>query len=262
MVTGRHRTLGPAGEREGAAASAEGQQVVAFIPARAGSKGIEHKNLQLLGDRTLLRWAIDTAHATPEIDRCVVSTDGEAIADQARRAGAGVHVRPEALADDDALVIDAIRHFLAVEREAGTHPDIVVLFEPTSPLRIPVDVRHCLEGLLGGADSAATVTEAALHPKRAFRIDADGLRPYIDGAVPWAPRQSLEPAAYQITGGVYAFWAERLPTSGPAVLFGTVHAVSIPRERCLDIDDPIDLERANDLLRRGAIPDLGQPAGP
>src|SRR5687768_7062371 len=69
-------------------------RVVALIPARAGSKTIPHKNLQLLGDKPLVSWPIDVARATPEVDRIIVSTDGDRIAEAARRHGAEVAIRP------------------------------------------------------------------------------------------------------------------------------------------------------------------------
>ena len=240
----------------------DGQRVTALVPARAGSKGIADKNLQPLAGVSLVRWATDLARSLPEIDRCVVSTDGEEIAAEGARGGAAVHRRPPELSSDTSLVIDTVRAVLDEERAAGHPADILVLLEPTSPFRVAEDVRGCLRGLLEGADSAATFTEAHLHPQRAFRIEDGTVRPYLDGAVPWLPRQQLTPPAYESAGAVYAFWVDRLPAEGVAVLFGTVHPVLIPRARTLDIDDPLDLELADVLLRRGAVPGIDGPPAP
>jgi CMP-N,N'-diacetyllegionaminic acid synthase len=234
-------------------------RVLALVPARAGSKGLVGKNLRQLAGRSILQWSIDLALAAPEIDRCVVSTDGPDIAAEARRCGASVHERPAHLAGDSSLVVETVREVLSSERAAGIPPDILLLLEPTAPFRIHSDIVGCLQGLLDGADSAATFTEAALHPKRAFRLDEGRVRPYLEDVIPWAPRQELTPPAYQSAGAVYALWADRLPPEGAAVLFGRVHPVLIPRARCLDIDDALDLELADALLRRGVIPDVGEP---
>lgn len=229
---------------------------VALVPARAGSKGLEQKNLQQLGGMSLVARAIAVAHRTAGIGSVIVSTDGEDIAAEAERHGASVHWRPPELATDDAVVVDTIRHVLDGLRAANACPPYCVLLEPTSPLRVPADVEACLEALRDGADSAATLTEAALHPNRAFRIDGDRLLPFIPGAVAWAPRQTLQPPAYQLTGAAYAFACDAFPTEGIGVLFGRIAPVLIPRERSLDIDDLFDLRVADALFSDSRQPPL------
>ena len=71
------------------------QKVVAFIPARGGSKGIKDKNIRKLGGKPLIAWPIETALSTPEIDRVIVSTDSEEIAKIAQKFGAEVNIRPQ-----------------------------------------------------------------------------------------------------------------------------------------------------------------------
>ena len=224
------------------------QQVIAIVPARAGSKGIPHKNLQPLAGRTLLQWTVDLAMSMPEFDRCIVSTDGAAIAREARRLGATVHDRPLRLATDTALVIDTVRDVLATD--LALHATVVVLLQPTSPLRSIDDVRGCLRGLADGADSAATVTHASSHPDLAIRLEDGVVRPYHGDALPWAPRQRL-PDAFQLTGSVYAARAAKMPAATRSMLFGRVHPVIVPRERSIDIDEPCELMMAAALLRQG-----------
>jgi len=222
--------------------------VVALIPARGGSKSVPNKNIRRLGDTPLLAWSIRVAQEVDEIDRVVVSTDSGEIADVARRYDADVALRPEELATDDALVIDAIRYHIRRWKEEGQSADIVVLLEPTCPFRSTDDVQKCLQPLLeAGCDSAATFTEAAVNPHRTWQIQEDSPRPFIDGAVPWTPRQAL-PNAFQLSGGAYAFYADRLPTDGTALLFGAMHAVVVPPERSVDIDSEVDLHLANQLV--------------
>lgn len=221
--------------------------VVALIPARGGSKGIPNKNIRLLGDTPLLAWSIRVAREVDEIDRVVVSTDSGEIAAVAKQYNADVALRPEEFATDDALVIDAIRYHLREWRDKGHPADIVVLLEPTCPFRSVEDVHECLNALLeDGCDAAATFTEAAVNPHRTWQIHENSPQPFLDGAVPWTPRQAL-PDAYQLSGGAYAFYADRLPPDSPALLFGRMHAVVVPPERSVDIDSEIDLRLA-DLL--------------
>jgi len=221
---------------------------VALIPARGGSKSVPNKNIRLLGDIPLLAWSIRVAGEVNGIDRTIVSTDSEEIADVATRHGAEVSYRPEELATDDALVVDAIRYHLQEWKKGGHPADIVVLLEPTCPFRSAQDVRECLGALLNeGCDSAATFTEARVNPHRTWKIHDHSPRPFIDGAVPWTPRQAL-PDAYQLSGGAYAFYADRLPEDGTALLFGTMRAVVVPAKRSVDIDSEIDLHLANLLV--------------
>jgi CMP-N,N'-diacetyllegionaminic acid synthase len=234
-------------------------RVAALVPARAGSKGIPGKNLVEIGGRSLLQWAIDLAKATRSIDRCIVSTDGADIAREAARLGAEVHPRPSRLARDDALVIDTILHVREWHKMVGEACEQFVLLQPTSPFRSPPLVEQCLRALLEGFDSTATFAPATLHPHRAFRLEGPEPYPYIRGAVPWLPRQQLNPPAYELTGAVYAFWIERLTTGSPSLLFGNPAAVRTDGP-IVDIDTPFDAHLANTLLESGVVYNFLAPA--
>jgi CMP-N,N'-diacetyllegionaminic acid synthase len=227
---------------------ADADTAIVLIPARAGSKGLPGKNLRVVGGVSLLARAILVARAVDGVSRIVVSTDGPAIAEEARRYGADVHDRPAELASDRSPVIATIRHVLAEQREQGHMPRFGLLLEPTSPLRTVQDTQRCLDAVREGADSAATFTEAAVHPHRTFVIEEGSATPFIEGAVPWKPRQALQPKAYQLSGGAYAFRCDRFPPTGLAVLFGRIAPVVVPRERSVDIDDANDLRAVEALL--------------
>lgn len=225
-----------------------GLEIVAMIPARGGSKSVPYKNLYPLGGRPLLAWPIETALATPEIGRVFVSTDDARIAEAARGLGAEVHRRPPELATDTALVIDAVRHLRDERARAGQPVDVMVLLEATAPFRTPELVSRCLRRLVDeDLDSIATFQEAAINPERAWRVEDGRPRPFIDGAVPWKPRQALTPA-YQLNGAVYAFRPGRLPADGPSLLFGRLGAEVIPSAGQIDIDDLQDFVIANAIL--------------
>jgi CMP-N,N'-diacetyllegionaminic acid synthase len=226
-------------------------KVIAVVPARAGSKSVPDKNIRNLAGKPLISWTLDTALATPEIDRVIVSTDGNKIADIARRhEGVEVFDRPADLASDTAMVIDTIHHVLARLTDDGDDDSIIVLLEPTTPGRHASDIRACLELLVSGKfDSIATFVEARLNPRRAWTMDGDKAVPYFDGNDPWLRRQDL-PVAWQLNGAVYAFQANQLPAGGVNVLFGDIGAVIMPRERSFDIDDETDFEVADVLIRK------------
>jgi len=226
-----------------------GAQVIAVVPARGGSKGVPRKNLARVGGRTLLQRAIETARAAPSVDRVVVSTDDPEIAAAARAAGAEVHDRPAELARDSSRVIEALRHLCDHQLDrSGAGNALLVLLEPTCPLRRVEDVESCISLLAaGGCDSTATFTPAEVNPWRAWKIEDGRPRSFIDGADPWRPRQQLPPA-WRLSGAVYAFWRENLRDPAKEILCGEVRAVIVPPERSLDIDTTLDLAVAEAVL--------------
>lgn len=231
-----------------------GKRVITIIPARAGSKSIKFKNLKELGGKPILVWSIESALATPEIDRVIVSTDGENIAEAARQAGAEVAMRPDELSTDTAIPADMIRHHIAELRREGDDFTYLVYLEPTSPFRRVSDIQNCLQLMdKDGLDSVATFMDAMLNPHRAWTID-DSHHPsvFIDGAVPWLPRQKL-PKAYQLNGAVYAFIADKFGPDAVGLLFGKQGAIVMPPEYSVDLDEPFDFVVAEAMLSGGLL---------
>ncbi len=219
-----------------------------MIPARGGSKSVPYKNLEMLGDRPLLAWPIETAKQAPEIGEVYVSTDDDRIAAVARDYGAEVIRRPDALATDSALVIDAIRHLRDVLERDGDPIEVMVLLEATSPFREAGLVSRCINRLLDEElDSIATFHQADINPERTWRVEDGAPRPFIDGAIPWKPRQQLTPA-YQLNGAVYAFRPGKLPEDSPSLLYGKMGAEIVSASSVIDIDEKEDFVRANAIL--------------
>ena len=227
-----------------------GKRVVAVIPARGGSKSIPGKNIRPLKGKPLLAWSIDVARQVAEIDRVIVSTDDPQIAAVAEANGAEVYTRPEHLATDDALVIDALKDLLEKLRKDGETAEWIVLLEPTCPLRTPADVLECLQLVsTGDYDSVATFKDADLNPHRAWRL-VDGVpEVFTPGAIPWLPRQKL-PKAFQLNGAVYVFRASLLADEAKSLLVGRLGAVVMPRDRSQDIDDIVDFTIVEALLEK------------
>jgi CMP-N,N'-diacetyllegionaminic acid synthase len=224
------------------------KRVVAVIPARGGSKSVLKKNIKMLGDKPLISWSIEVGRNTRAVDRVIVSTDDDEIASVARQHGAEVYPRPKHLATDEALVIDALRELIVTLRKEGETAEIMVLLEPTCPLRSVDDVAECLRLLVQGHDSVATFKDAELNPHRAWKITDGRPEVFIPGAIPWQPRQKL-PKAYQLNGAVYAFFVDSLKIESPSLLVGRAGAVIMPKERSVDIDDRLDFSIVETLLK-------------
>lgn len=115
----------------------EGTNTVSIIPARGGSKGIPRKNLQLVGGKPLIAWSIEASLNSSLIDRTILTTDDEEIADVARQLGAETpFLRPAELANDVASTESVLQHAVDwLESEEGYKTDIVVFLQPTDIFR-------------------------------------------------------------------------------------------------------------------------------
>ena len=116
-------------------------EVAAIIPARGGKQSIPYKNLQKLGGKTLLQWAIDVAFEATAIDLVIVSTEDPKIAREAKKHGALVAPRPKKYSKPGSG--DAGFYYHAVtwmEQEHGWTAEFLVNLRPTSPLRFARDI--------------------------------------------------------------------------------------------------------------------------
>jgi CMP-N,N'-diacetyllegionaminic acid synthase len=183
--------------------------VLGLVPARGGSKGVPGKNIKPLAGRPLLEYTARAASQSGVIDRLVLSTDSDEVAAVGREAGLEVpFMRPAALAQDDTPMLAVIRHAIDALDERGWHAEVLVLLQPTSPLRRPEHVSAAVRLLReSGADSVVTVAEVPRHqsPDYVMRIDAGRLTPFLPDGARITRRQDARPA-YWRDGTVYACW--------------------------------------------------------
>ena len=111
-------------------------KVLAIIPARGGSKRLPGKNIKLLNGKPLIAHSIEFAMNSGVIDKLIVSTDSDDIAAVAKQYGAEVMMRPAELATDTAKTAPVLLHVADELEKQGYVPDIVVLLQPTCPVRI------------------------------------------------------------------------------------------------------------------------------
>lgn len=177
-----------------------GKSVIAVIPARAGSRGLPGKNVRMLCGKPLVAWSIEAARACGYLDEIVVSTDGDEIAAVAAAWGAPVPFRrPAELATDTAGTLAVVEHALAHYRARGRHFDVVVLLEPTSPLREPGDIDRMLERLVEGwdrFDSIVSLGEVREHPSIMKRLQGPEIAPYCTELRQTTRRQDNPPAYF------------------------------------------------------------------
>jgi CMP-N,N'-diacetyllegionaminic acid synthase len=220
----------------------QGKSVLVLVPARGGSKGLPGKNVRPLLGKPLIGWSIDQGRASKYVDAVVVSTDDTAIAEAARDHGAEVpFMRPVLLASDEASSIDVILHALDTLEQVGRRYDLLVLLEPTSPLRETDDIDAALEALLAHPEAQSIVGVAKVeagHPSFLLRRNGVHLQPYAPQEFGAKRRQELDELFF-LEGTVYISWVEALRE-----LRGFYHertmAHVVPKYKSFEVDDLTD----------------------
>lgn len=225
-------------------------QVLGIVPARGGSKGLPGKNVRPLAGRPLLEYTARAARASGVIDRLVLSTDSPEIGDVGRRAGLEVpFLRPAALAADDTPMLPVVLHSLDALAATGWTADILVLLQPTSPLRRAEHIRNAVNLLRETeADSVVTVIEVPRHlsPDYVMKIEDGRLRPFLPEGARVMRRQDARPA-YSRDGTVYACWVRTIERFGS--LYGDdCRPLLIDARDSLSIDSSADWEAAERML--------------
>ena len=229
--------------------------VLVVIPARGGSKGVPDKNLRLIGDRTLVHHSVSCAMKAKTVDRVVVSTDDERIANEAKKAGAEVpFLRPPELSTDSISLIPVIIHAAKYLDEAESwKADIVASIQPTSPFLEPLAIDKAVEILLkSNADSVATVKKIEHgHPFWVKKLIDGRVHPFSDATnESYLQRQDLPPA-YIYDGALFVRKRYLLDNwAGKDFCLGKdIRAVVSSDVASMHIDDMIDLEAARGVHR-------------
>lgn len=152
-------------------------KVVALIPARAGSKGVPHKNIKPLGGHVLLAWSIAACLRSALIDRVIVSTDSAEYAELARKLGAEApFLRPEAISGDRSTDYDFIVHALDWLAAEGGEPEYLVHIRPTTPLRDPQLIDDAVKAYIAAPHATAlrSVHEMSESAYKTFEIAGGG----------------------------------------------------------------------------------------
>ncbi len=232
----------------------EEKDILAIIPARGGSKSVPRKNVLPINGKPLLAWTIEHAKSSSLINRVIVSTDDEEIAEVALSFGAEVpFMRPKELADDDSLDIEYHHHALEWLSENENYiPKFVVNLRPSTPTRLPETIDNAIKLFSSHpeADALRSVRIAEQSPFKMWLIDEQGFLKviaHVDGIdEPYnMPRQRL-PLVYWQDGYVDvtrpATIMDQKSTTGKVIL------PFIITEDTADIDYPDDIKVALEKL--------------
>ena len=223
------------------------KELLILVPAKAASTRLKRKNMQLLGNKPLLKWAIDSAVQSDLDADIIVSTEDQEVAKYVESQEVEVLSRPDKLAVDPAGVVDVALHALEVLETKGRHYKTLMILLPTCPFRSLNDVQDAYRLFVSKhAKFLMSVSEYGHTPFAAMEINTEGnLNPYFPEYI---GRKSQEmPKAYRANGAIHvldveAFKRERSYYAQPLL------AYLMPPERSIDVDTLDDLSYANFLL--------------
>ncbi|KEZ77352.1 cytidylyltransferase domain-containing protein [Salinisphaera hydrothermalis] len=224
-------------------------KILAVVPARGGSKGVPLKNIQPIQGIPLVARVGHLISELPEIDRAVVSTDHDEIARIAEASGlAADWRRPPALSGDRIGDLDVLTHALnETEQRDGQRYDIVLMLQPTSPMRTAAHVRDTYRKLIDeGRDAVWTVseTDSKYHPRKQLTLTDDQLGYYSQDGGQIIARQQLD-ALYHRNGAAYAFTRDCLVEQRNIMGANTAGLIT---EDMVSIDTPFDFRLVEFLL--------------
>jgi CMP-N-acetylneuraminic acid synthetase len=226
-------------------------RAVAFIPARAGSKGVPRKNVRLVGGKPLIALTIESALASRSIGQVVVTTDCAECSAVAANYPVILVNRPPELADDTTPTFPVVEHAMkCVRNQHALSPEIVVLLQCTSPFRT---ARH-IDGALSLFDrefvqaviSVCSVGDA--HPARMYRLDDVGQLLALDPRLQRLRRQDLPPL-YHRNGAIYAARVGVLKLHRDFIV-PEANAYLMDDIDSINIDTELDLLVADAVFRR------------
>lgn len=228
-------------------------ETLGVIVARGQSKRLPRKMLRTLAGHPLLAFMARAALAS-RLDRVVLSTDDDEIAETAARYGLEAPFRrPAALAEDFVTNDKVLLHALDwIEAHTGRAPEVVTLLQPTAPFTASADIDACLSVLeRTDANLCFTATAVTEQPHWMFVPQESGeLTLLMDGHLS-GDRQHTQklPRYLHPSGAVWAVRTAALRETG-RIYVAPMRAVEIPAERAVDIDTEFDLLFAEAIANR------------
>lgn len=222
--------------------------ILAVVPARAGSKRLPGKNLLDLHGKPLIRWTLEAALESQVIDLIVVSSDDEAILSEGERFGLRTVRRPEYLASDTATTFDVLVHTLECLAKEGVRPARLMLLQPTSPLRTAQDICEavrCMDDTK--AESVVSVCECEHSPLWSNTLGPEGRMDHFLRPELLNQRGQDLAVYYRLNGAIYIARTEKL-IERQGFFMPNSRAHIMPSDRSVDIDTFMDFNQCEFLL--------------
>lgn len=227
----------------------ENKKIIAIIPARSGSKGIKNKNIKNIKGKPLLSYSIEAGLNSKYIDKVFVSTDSKRYASIAEQYGADAHfLRPKNLSNDESKTIDSIVYSLERFAKEGFAFDVVVVLQPTSPLRTTSHIDEAIKLFFkNGCLGLLSVNKVNINVFLLRNIKKENiLKNVVHHKTSTIRRQDLKPT-YVVNGAIYINSAKEITTE--LSLNDNPIGFLMDESYSLDIDTNLDLRLAKRALK-------------
>ncbi len=221
--------------------------------ARAGSKGVQNKNIRELCGKPLLAHSIEQAKNAQLFDVIAISSDSEKILDLAAHWGADqlIH-RPAELAGDEAAKLPAIQHCVkTLEQQLGYTFNTFVDLDVTAPLREVADILAAVQLVETGA--ASNVISACIARRSPYfnmvEYDLSGQLNVIKQPKTTLVRRQDTPICYDLNASIYV-WNRDSLLNETSLFLSNTQLYLMPEISRFDIDSEFDFELVNYLMQR------------
>ena len=225
-------------------------RVIAIIPARSGSKGLKDKNIRELAGKPLLAYSIEAAQKSKIFDIIHVSTDSEKYAQIAIEYGADVpFLRSAETSTDSASTWDVVKNVLGQYEKFGEQFDMVVVLQPTSPLRTAMDIQGAFRFFRDKkANMISSVCEMEHSPLWSNILPEDlSMENFESEEVAYLPRQCL-PTYYRENGAIYMLKTDFLYSTNQ-IYKNKCFAYIMEKSHSVDIDCELDFVIAECVMK-------------
>lgn len=230
-------------------------KILVIIPARGGSKGLPGKNIKDLCGKPLIGYSIDVAREITSDENICVSTDDQKIIDTVEKYGLKVpFVRPSEFATDSATTNDVLLHALSYFERIGRNYEVILLLQPTSPLRTVEQVKDAMSMYRKDIDMVVSVSKSHAPAVLCEENDEGFVEPVFNKKA--LGRQNL-PTLYEFNGAIYVINVSALKEKGLSGFTKRVKYV-MPKEFSVDIDDIYDFMMIETMIKtqRGGVINL------
>jgi len=218
--------------------------VLAIIPARGGSKRLPRKNVLPFAGKPLIVWTIEAGLKSRYIDKVIVTSDDDEIQKISLEAGSKIIKRPHKLAKDNTNLNNVIKHAINIFEEQY---DIVVVLQPTSPLRKAEDIDNALEIMERvKAPAVISVCKSNKPLNWHFSVQVNGtLKPILQNKI--ISNSQENESTYIPNGALYISKTEYFNSTNTFYNDLTI-AYIMTQEKSVDIDSQFDFAIAESLI--------------
>jgi len=217
------------------------KNILALIPARAGSKRLPDKNIKDFCGKPLVAWTIKQAKKSEYIDKVIVSTDSKKIANVCKMYGCQIpFLRPKCLSGDEAKSIDVVLHALNYMEKNEKEYDLIMLLQPTSPLKNSGDIDKAVELLFSkNAKSIVSVCKTNYQSCWINTLTKDGCMKNFTKREKKNGKERKSAVFYKLNGAIYLAYSNYIKRFKSFIKDETF-AYIMPQERSVDIDNESD----------------------